>query len=140
MFLAYYWYNCALYAYYLTRFISLFRYTLFPSPSIEHPSKRLFPSSILKKGDLIELIANYPTIFYSHNLTARFLLRPIFALYLTFRRGRQTLMDSYNFVSPTIGIASFFIDLVKFLADERRIKLFTALAATRSSTSSSLLN
>lgn len=103
-------------------------------------SKRLFPSSILKKGDLIELIANYPTIFYSHNLTARFLLRPIFALYLTFRRGRQTLMDSYNFVSPTIGIASFFIDLVKFLADERRIKLFTALAATRSSTSSSLLN
>lgn len=36
-------------------------------------------------------------------------------------------MDSYNFVSPTIGIASFFTDLVKFLADERRIKLFTAI-------------
>lgn len=73
------------------------------------------------------MTANYSTIFYDYNLTTRFLLRPIFALYLTFRHGRQTLMDSYNFVSPMIGIASFFTDLVKFLADERRIKLFTAI-------------
>lgn len=90
-------------------------------------SKRLFSSSIVKKWNLIELTANYSTIFYDYNLTTKFLPRPIFALYLMFRHGRQTLMDSYNFVSPTIGIASFFTDLVKFLADERRIKLFTAI-------------
>lgn len=88
-------------------------------------SKRLFSSSIVKKWNLIELTANYSTIFYDYNLTTSFLPRPIFALYLTYRHGRQTLMDSYNFVS--IGIASFFTDLVKFLADERRIKLFTAI-------------